>query len=89
MRTNRQPPSPCPVCGKVLDANTPATDDAHEAQIPSPGDVSLCGYCGAVCTFALDLTLRRPTAEEMESFLADPAVREMVRRLNVYLAWGN
>ena len=43
--TTRIEATPCPTCGKLLDAATPATDPGTR---PSPGDISVCIYCGGL-----------------------------------------
>lgn len=45
--TTRVPDSECPTCGRPLSAASHSTDLA----MPSPGDVSLCLYCGEMLEF--------------------------------------
>lgn len=47
-RLNPYANAKCPTCGKALDAQTRA-DGAQAA--PSPGDVSICFYCGELLEF--------------------------------------
>jgi hypothetical protein len=42
----------CPHCGAFVDASASASGDAD---IPSPGDVSVCFYCAGVCVFNDDM----------------------------------
>jgi hypothetical protein len=62
---SRIPPSPCPGCGKVLDAATGVDDKGLHQRSPEAGDVTVCISCGHIMVFAHDLTLRNPTAAEM------------------------
>lgn len=55
------PASSCPSCGTTVDASTSVAGD----HAPSPGDVSICMYCGHLMAFADDLTLRPLTDKEM------------------------
>lgn len=54
-------PSPCPVCGKNLDA---ATSIEKEEAVPGPGDLSICLYCATVSRFDDNLKLEQITNEE-------------------------
>jgi hypothetical protein len=58
MKTTRVPNHVC-TCGQENDAAS------HRNATPSPGDVSLCWYCGELTVFNEDLTQRVPTEEEM------------------------
>jgi hypothetical protein len=65
----------CVSCGKTLDAATlPEGEDA-----PSPGDISLCLYCGHLMAYADDLELRNLTDEEMHEVAGDPHILRMQR----------
>jgi hypothetical protein len=55
---NKHAPSPCPHCGKIIDASGGGPDGAG----PSPGALSVCLYCQGVSQYGGDLTLR-PFAE--------------------------
>jgi len=44
--TTRMPVTNCPTCGAANDAASGRT-----GTVPDPGDVSICAYCGEVCTF--------------------------------------
>lgn len=50
--TTQTPVSVC-TCGEHLDAAT-----GRPGTTPKEGDVSLCGYCGALWSFNKDLTLQ-------------------------------
>jgi hypothetical protein len=54
--------SPCPTCGKGLDAASSA-----KGHTPRPGDASVCIYCSTALVFAEDLTLRAMTDDELEA----------------------
>lgn len=61
--TTRLPETTCLGCGKSADAvSAPMDDDAT----PSPGDVTICIYCGYLMAFADDLSYRGLTEEEMD-----------------------
>lgn len=55
------PKCACPYCGHELDAATAVTE---EGAAPSPGDFSVCAYCGLVLVFRADLKVRWATAVE-------------------------
>lgn len=40
---------PCPSCKAELDAAVAVADDAIR---PTPGSITVCGYCGAILVFA-------------------------------------
>jgi hypothetical protein len=64
----------------MVDALTPAGDSAT----PSPGDVTLCLYCGAIAFVVEELRLRPPTEEELEALHKD----EDFRRMFVRISWA-
>jgi hypothetical protein len=41
---------------------------------PSPGDFTVCIYCGHIMAFADDLTLRELTGDEMHAIAGDPRI---------------
>lgn len=64
-------------CGNPLNAaGSPTTD-----QGPSPGDYSVCIYCGYLRAFGDDLKLRELTAAELDELMRDPEYTEMVQRM--------
>jgi len=78
MKTTRVPPHTC-TCGADNDAAS------HRNAIPSPGDVSLCWYCGELTVFNEDLTQHVPTEEEMVEIRANPAwhlVEDMINQIH-------
>lgn len=58
------PPSPCPACGKVMDA---AGDPADEGRVPLPGDYSFCMYCSAFLKFGPGMELLEVPDEELDA----------------------
>ncbi len=61
-KTTRFPKgNPCPTCGKLLDACTSAEGDSS----PSPGDLSVCWYCGEILVFGKGMKQRKPTTAEL------------------------
>jgi len=61
LETAEVPISNCAGCGKPNDMAT-ATVAGHR---PSPGDISICFYCGHISAFDDDLRLRPLTDAEM------------------------
>jgi hypothetical protein len=69
--------SDCPNCGATLDAATCVTSDTVQ---PSPGDLTLCIYCGHLMAFGDDLSFRKLTDSEAAGI--DPrtlAVQRFIR----------
>ena len=54
------PPSPCPYCGRTMDAATCVNGDRG----PGPGDYSVCLYCRETLVYKNDLTTRKITDQE-------------------------
>jgi hypothetical protein len=69
--THKTPLAACPFCGRGNDRST--SIEAHLAP-PSAGDASICFKCGAVSVYVADLSLRRPTVDEMGEFMGVPDV---------------
>ena len=59
----------CLDCGVVVDMNANAED-----RIPTPGDMSVCMYCGHLMAFADDLSFRPLTDAEIVSAAGDPEI---------------
>jgi hypothetical protein len=53
-----------PCCGEELAGATAVTGDPT----PSEGDLTICGYCGAICRFRGDLSLARATQDDLALF---------------------
>lgn len=70
----RHAPSPCPTCGKMLDASTGA--HMEEPIQPEVGDITICGYCSTLLAFGPEMTLRRATQAEFEEL--DPQLQKLV-----------
>lgn len=66
MKVTLVPPHIC-TCGADNDAAS------HHNATPSPGDVSLCWYCGELTVFNEDLTQHIPSEEEMDEIKSNPA----------------
>jgi len=58
----RSNPSICPYCQNKLSA---ATGLRETDQAPDEGALTVCLYCGELLIFNADLTLRKPTQEEL------------------------
>ena len=68
MREHHVPDSHCLECHAVIDmAGGIRTEDA-----PSPGDISLCLYCGHVMIYGENLGLREPTDSEIVEIADNP-----------------
>jgi len=67
-RTHHTEPSPCPKCGKMMDAATALGTVDGRAPEPRPGDVSLCAYCGEILCFDGDVRLQCAKDEDLASF---------------------
>lgn len=62
MTPNRLPNSPCPVCGKKLDA---ASESTGAPVKPVEGDFSVCLYCGALLRFGAHLVIVKASLDEL------------------------
>jgi len=64
------PTSKCPSCDAPLDGAT----DAYGEETPSPGDISICLYCGHLMAFADDMTTRDLTDAEAHAVAGDKRI---------------
>jgi len=62
MKTSRMPTSICPICKSSLEAAT-----SLKNEIPDPGDISVCLYCGNILKFNDDLELVSLSNDEMQA----------------------
>lgn len=67
--------SPCLHCGRQLSGATAVGDDAA----PTPGDATVCIYCGHIMVFAEDLKLRNPIAAEIDDLAGDERILTVQR----------
>ena len=67
-KTHRTKTMSCLNCGQRLDACSAVGADAA----PSPGDATVCFYCGHLMVFDVDLSLRHPTDKELHDMAGDP-----------------
>jgi len=68
--TTETDPTPCPSCERPNELHT--GEAGHE---PKHGDVSICWGCQQFAIFVItddSLTLRLPTAEELDTLNSDP-----------------
>lgn len=72
--------SACPRCKKVLDATT----EPGHGQSPSPGDFSICLYCGAPLRFTETLGLREVKVGELLQLSAEEL--EIIKRMQEVVA---
>ena len=61
----------CPTCGHLFD-RAEAFPGSHR---PRSGDYSICINCRGVNVFAMDLTVRAPTDQELIAAAGDPKMR--------------
>jgi hypothetical protein len=79
--TARMESSPCTNCGKLCDAAAYA--GAGEAT-PSPGDFTICFYCGHLMLFDDRLHLRDPTDAEVVEAAGHSDVNAAYRALGAH-----
>jgi hypothetical protein len=65
----------CLGCGELLDGATGVSNRNR----PKPGSISICIYCGHIAVFADDLSLRKPTGEEMREIAGNPTILAIQR----------
>lgn len=78
MKNHRVPSSPCPVCGKKLDAMTGAGHD----HAPSSGDVTICLDCRTILIWE-HKRLRLPNDAEMHEIAGNPRILEAMRVIEI------
>ena len=61
----------CPTCGHPFDC----AETFSASRRPRPGDYSICINCRSVNVFAMDLTVRAPTDQELIAAAGDPKMR--------------
>jgi hypothetical protein len=65
--------SHCPWCHAV------GIDQGYDDNDPPvEGDLSICWSCRQIGTFTSDGSVRMPTKQEYETFMADPEVRKVI-----------
>lgn len=75
MKTTKLGTDYCPSCDGILDTCT--STDGEE--VPSPGDVTLCFYCGEVLQFTDDMSTQILPDVVIDSF--DEEQKTYIRRL--------
>jgi len=78
MRSRKVPESQCLSCGVTMDA---ASVWGSEAHTPSPGDITLCAYCGYIMAFDDEMRLRDLTSEEFDWIAKNDMVIRMQREV--------
>jgi hypothetical protein len=63
------PKQHCPNCGQRIEAAS-----SEHGSLPQPGDINVCLYCGELLTFNPDMTIRRPTPEEIAEYKKQPGL---------------
>ena len=69
--------SSCPWCYAFVDGASIITND--EKAVPVGGDVSICLYCAHIGVYEDDLSIRKPTPEERETFDKDDDIFKAVQ----------
>ncbi len=69
----------CPWCGRQNDA---LAGTADPADLPKPGDVSICWGCHGLALFTEDGSLRRAKVAERARLLADPEIQKALAAMN-------
>ena len=70
----------CPSCGRAdLDGATHASLSDHVVE-PSPEDISICGYCGAINQFTEDLGLKACDLDKLSGL--DAMEKARIRKLS-------
>lgn len=72
--------SRCPKCGERMNG---ATDPLGSA-VPTPGDLSVCVYCGNVLVFNHDMTVRDATRYDVQKLTP-----ELAWKLGLYVGAVN
>lgn len=67
----------CPYCKYLNDGVTGLEGD----EPPVAGDCSICLNCSSVCIFESDLSLRKPTDQEMESLEENPLLKRAISHI--------
>lgn len=76
------PPSPCTNCGELLDGATrvkETTSKRARRDMPDPGSVTVCIYCGHIMVFGDGLILRDPTTAEIAEIAGDRRILAIQR----------
>jgi hypothetical protein len=73
--TTRVPKATCPNCKEQL--NSASSLETEEG--PSPGDMTMCLYCGHLMIFAPDFSFRALTQDEMHEIAGDPRVIQIMK----------
>lgn len=68
MTTIRMQPSPCPMCGYILDAMTGMREGRDIDPEPAEHTATICISCSSILFLNPDLTLREPTPGELAKF---------------------
>lgn len=72
------PEQNCPYCNHTMNA----TSDTHaEPRQPELGDVSICGYCGELSWFGIDLRLIKMSEREQQKVIGElsPVIVEFMK----------
>ena len=76
------PEQKCETCGQLLDAVTHVNGPAK----PSPGDLSICVYCGTLTVFNNELRRRALTGKEMIAAAGDVRVLAIQTKIRLHKA---
>lgn len=81
MKDHRISPVTCPSCGVSMEGAFNTNSD----RMPRDGDPCVCVECRSIGVYAGDpvRSIRPPTREELDAFLADPHVQKVIWALGV------
>lgn len=74
-KTTKTPESSCWHCGTKF---TAASDLSGNMKTPTAGSCSICIMCAAPSIFMEDLTLRKPTQEEIDEILQSEQAAQLI-----------
>lgn len=79
--STRVPEQICQSCGRSLTAvSTPGPEDPQ----PSPGDATVCLYCGHLMIFTDEMTLRLPNDQEIYELGGRPDILNIMAFIQEY-----
>lgn len=78
-------PTACPYCHEKIDCSTGVLKDMP----PSPGDISICLYCGEPSKFDDQLQMVKLESSELADVMSDPVVRTSMLHIKARKAAAN
>lgn len=71
----------CLYCHRRVDCHGQIKGPGEADDSPDPGDATICLYCGGLMVFSAELTLRKPTRDELEQMLADTRITTSIHAI--------